>query len=136
MLRFFLLGFANRFQHAAHAGAIDGDGLFAEHMLAGGDGGGQMSRAKVGRGGQDDHVDIRVHHLLVGVETGKAVIVVDGEAVAQIFRLRRILDVGPTALQAIFKQIRHRRELDVVVRPHGVHRRTAAPPAAADQADL
>ncbi len=69
-----LLGFFGGFQHAADAGGVDGHRLFAEHVLAGGDGRLQMRRAEVRRRGQDHDVDVGGQQLFIGVKADERVI--------------------------------------------------------------
>ena len=63
-----LLGFFGRGQNHPHAGAVDGDRLFHEDVLAGLDGRLEMDRAEAGRRGQDHQVGTGVDRLLIGVE--------------------------------------------------------------------
>ena len=78
------LGLLGGGQDGPDAGAVDGDGLLAEEVLAGGDGGLDVLRAEAGRGGQDHQIDARVDHLPVGVEADEAAIVGDLDLVAEL----------------------------------------------------
>ena len=127
----FCAGRFGRFEHAAHAGRVDGDRFFAEHMLAGGDGGLQMCRPKVGRRGQDDDVDVRGQKFFVGIEAGERAIGVDNDAPGVC--LDQLLE---RAFGPIGKDVGDGRELAIGIRRNRVTHRAASPPAAADQPDL
>ena len=70
----FLLGELRGFEHIAHAERVDGDRLFAKHMLAGFDAGAQMHGSKTRRRGENHNVDAAVDQLLIGVQSEKQVL--------------------------------------------------------------
>ena len=72
-----LLRLLVRREAGAHAGDVDGDRLLGEDVLAGVDGGREVERAEAGRRGEHHQVDVRREHLLVRVEAGEALVVLD-----------------------------------------------------------
>ena len=65
-----LLRFTARFEDGANAGRVDGYGLFAEDVFAGGDGGLEMCRPKVRRRAEQHHV-ANGDDVLIRVEAGE-----------------------------------------------------------------
>ena len=118
---------------AAHAGAVDGHGLLAEHMLALGSGLPEVDRAEAGRRGEDGDVAVGGAGLLVGVEAGEDPVgrerlhAVLGERVAGAHR-------------AFLEEIGEGHDLDGAARllagVDGVEHRARAASAAADDGDL
>ena len=122
-------------QDLADAGAVDGDGLLAEDVLAGLDGVLQVLRAEARRGGQDDQV-AAVDHLLEGVEAVEAAVLVDVELVLV---LAVVLEAVVAVVDPVLEDVAEGVDLDVVRRAGGladVLGRAGAPAAAADDADL
>ena len=114
----------------ADAGAVGGDGLFDEAMLAGLDGGLEVQRAEAGRGGEQDDVNA-LDDLLVGVEPGKAVVVGDVEARAPL-----AAQVGAAGFEVVGEHVAEGDEPHVLAGVHRVDRRARAPAAAAHEADF
>ena len=85
---------------------IDGNGLFQEDVLVGGDCRGEVNRAEVGRCGEDDEFGIGLHHLLVGVRTHHDAVRRHGETLSYLSRL-------------FGKNISHRHNLDLVAEQSG-----------------
>ena len=114
-----------------NARGIDRHRLLAKDVLAGGDGRLQMHWPKMGRGGQQHHVDVGRQQFLIGVESDEFLIVRHGDLVGE---------VGPQLLQALLdlvgKRVGQRRQLDVRIGSQGVAGGARAPPAAADQTDF
>src|SRR5205807_10570092 len=122
------------FHDAAYAGRVDRHGLLRENMLTCFHRGLQMERSKAGRRCEDDEVDPRLQHLLIGVEPDKAA----------LFRyvhllMPQLLEVVPGILQVVLEQIAHGDQLDVRSRANALLGRAAPAPAArtaaADETD-
>ena len=90
-------------------GGVGRNRFFGEDVLAGVDGGGDVQRAEARRGREDHQIDVRRDHLLVGVEADEAVVVLDGELVAELREgfLR--------AVDAFLKDVAHCDDLDILV---------------------
>ncbi len=130
-----LLGLLGGGEHLADAGAVDGDGLLGEDVLAGLDDGFEVLRAEARRGGQDHQV-AAVDDLLVGVEADEAAVVGDVELLLDDVV---VLESFAAALEAVLEDVAEGVELDVVGGAGGladVLGGAGAAAAAADQADL
>jgi hypothetical protein len=126
-----LLRLFGRGQHAAHAGGVDGHGLFAKDVFAGSDGGLEVHGAKMRRRGQNYHVHIAVDQLLGGVETHETMVGVNRHFVRKVLR-----NGDKTVVHAVGKGVGHCHQLAIFVGAQRIHRGAASPAAAADQADL
>ena len=122
------LGFLGGGKDLADAGAIHGDRLFAEQVLAGGDGRLDVVGAEPGRGGEDHEVDARVDHFLEGIEADEAAVVGDVDLVAEFRQL--VLGV----IEVVAEQVAHRVELDVRRRVDRLLGGAGPSTAAADEA--
>ena len=122
MLRFFSLASRTVSNTRRTPGASTATGFSQKTCLPASIAAAEVPRTEVRRGGQDDDVDVGLHDLLVGVETGEAVVVVDRKLLGHILRLCRILDISPAAGQTIFEQVRHDGQLDIRVGTHRVDR--------------
>ena len=116
----------------AKAGAIDGHRLLDEGIDPFLDGIRHVEGPEVGRGGEDDQVDL-VDDLLVRIEAG--VLAILGNVNTRANRPRRL-----ELRKAVFKQVRegvgHRDQLDAGVGLEGLPGGPGASAAAADQTNL
>ncbi len=67
-------------QHAADAGAVDGDRLLHEDVLPGFDRGLEMIGSKARRRRQNHKIDIAAEYFFVSIEAGKTMSFVHGDA--------------------------------------------------------
>ena len=123
-----LLGGGHRQLHAGHVDAVR---LLAEDVLAGVYGRLEHHGVEVRGAGDQHHVHAALDQLLVGVEADETMIVVDGHLLGI-----RLLKQPAAVLEMIGEDVGHCDQPDVFAGVHGVGGRSAAPSAAADQADL
>ena len=116
-------------QDPADARAVHPDRLFGEEVLARGDHRFDMNGAKTGRSGQQHEIDVRLDHLLVGVQA-------DELAVADIHLVALLGQVGQAGVDPIGEGVAHRDQLNARGGTQAVVRRARAAPAAADEAHL
>ena len=126
-----LLGFLGGGHRYLHARRVDAVRFLAKDVLAGIDGGLQECRMEVRGNGNQHHVDAALDQVLVGVETDKGMIVVDRHLGGV-----RCLQSLAAALKMVGKKVGQGDQAHVLAGVHGVGRRPAASPAAADQANL
>ena len=117
--------------HRAHAGAVGGDRLLDEQVLARFDRGRDVQRTEVRRGGEQHDV-AAVDHALVGVEADEAVLGIDVDLGRDV---GAVLQCAQAAVDLIGEGVAERHELGVRVGAQRVLRRAGAAPAAADQTD-
>ena len=115
----------------AHARGVGGHGLFAEDVLAGGDGFFQMLRAEAGGCGEDDDIDVGGEHLIDGFEADEFLALLDLHLIGLQFA-----DVVEAGVEALADDIAHGGEDDVFVGGKGVAERAGAATAAADDPEL
>jgi len=127
-LEVFLLCFLGRGEDPAHAGAVDGDGLLHENVLALPDRFLEVNRPEAGGGGEDHQVS-RGNGLLVSVQPHELV------GLGHIDRRTVLLLQVPIArVELVFEGVRHGHQLDAFLA--GVERligRAGTASAAADQ---
>ncbi len=84
----FLFGEFTGFDHEACALGVDGGGFFDEDVLACLDGGHELGGAEVGRGGEDDVIDVGEGEELVGgIPAGEAVVFAYDDGVGEVFEV-------------------------------------------------
>ena len=131
LLRLRLFG---RLQAQSNAWSIDGDGLLDEAMLACRDRSRKMLRAEVRRSGQNHHIDPGLENLLVGVETRKHVILIDGKTLLSF--AERLLQIFGGPLDALRECITHGDQFYVALGLQGLAGSSRTATAAADQSNL
>ena len=127
----FGLGVLAGLKELAQARAIDGHRFLDERVDPFLDGISQVQRPEVGRGGQEDEVDL-IDDVLVCVEAGVLAILGNVDPRAD----RRPLEDGEVFVDPILEGVGHRDKLDAGVGGEGLLGRAGAPAAAADQTDL
>src|SRR5262249_31422145 len=131
-----LLRFLVRGQYLADAGAVHGDWLLGEDVLALLDRVLNVLRPEAGGRRQQDDVDAAVDDLLIGVEADEAAVVGQVDAVVAILHLLALADVDKAiaaALEAVLEGVAQSVEDEVRRGVQAVIGRTAAAAAAADQ---
>ena len=113
------------------AGHVERDRLLDEDVLAGVDGGLEHDGMEMRRAGDHHHVDVALDHLLVGVETDEAMLVIDDHLLGI-----HLLQLLAAAGQVVGEDVGHGHQADVLAGVHGVGGRSATPPAAADKPTL
>ena len=88
----------------------------------------EMSRTKSWRRGKQHHVHATLNDLLISIESHKAMV---GIHLNAIFRL--LLQDPQAALQAVFEDISHSRQDDVLIRRQSLRSRAGSPAAATHQ---
>src|SRR5262245_46820637 len=79
---------------------------------------------------EQHHVDPALDHVLVGVEAQEAAVSRDLDALGLL-----LAEEFEALIQAVRKDVAHRRHRGVLVGPQGLDGGAGAPPAAANQAD-
>src|SRR5690606_5270863 len=119
------------FQHAADARRVDGDRLFAEDVLAAFNRRLEVGRAEVGRAAQQHHIGIGGNRLLIGVEADEALVVGDGELLAELFT-----EIALRAFDGIGESIGQNGQANIRFGVHRVDRSAATTATATHQSDL
>ncbi len=126
-----LLGFLASLENRAQSRSVGGDGLLAENVLVGLDGGLEMNRTEVRRCGEEHNV-ASINHALVSVEADKLVI-------RSNINLRlegRALEIEKAGIELVLEHVAEGDELDVGIGLKGVDGGSASAATATDQADL
>jgi hypothetical protein len=134
----FLLGQFSSGDDFPHAGRIDAGGFLHKCMFARLDGRFQVHRVETHRRRDHDHIHVfQGQQLLVGVEPQERRVAgcLEPPLEGLVVLLAPLPDAVDALVDPVLEDIRHRHNLDALIRLQAVGRRPAAPAAATDHTD-